>query len=85
MSGSFSSEKDRTLPEGVSSRGLSDPQIQLISGHESKMSLEIYQHLSLDAVEPADGVSASLLHPPLPALPLKLVFVIERIHDQPQL
>ena len=23
--------------------------------------------------------------PPLPALPLKLVFVIERIHDQPQL
>ena len=35
---------------------------------------------------PADGVSASpLLHPPLPALPLKLVFVIERIHDQPQL
>ena len=34
----------------------------------------------------ADGVSASLLlHPPLPALPLKLVFVIERIHDQPQL
>jgi hypothetical protein len=34
---------------------------------------------------PADGVSASLLHPPLPALQLKLVFVIERIHDQPQL
>jgi hypothetical protein len=32
---------------------------------------------------PADGVSASLLHPPLPALPLKLEFVIERIHDQP--
>jgi hypothetical protein len=35
------------------------------------------------SVPPADGVSASLLHPPLPALPLKLVFVIERIHDQP--
>jgi len=32
-----------------------------------------------------DGVSASLLHPPLPALPLKLVFVIERIYDQPPL
>jgi hypothetical protein len=38
-------------------------------------------------VAPADGVSTSLLHPPLPspALPLKLVFVIERIHDQPQI
>ena len=33
--------------------GLSDPQIQLISGHESKKSLEIYQHLSLGAVEQA--------------------------------
>jgi site-specific recombinase XerD len=31
--------------------GLSDAQIQLISGHESKRSLEVYQHLSLDAVE----------------------------------
>jgi hypothetical protein len=30
-------------------------------------------------------MSTSLRHPPLPALPLKLVFVIERIHDQPQL
>ena len=28
-------------------------QIQLISGHESKKSLEIYQHLSLGAVEQA--------------------------------
>jgi hypothetical protein len=27
--------------------GLSDAQIQLISGHSSKKSLEIYQHLSL--------------------------------------
>jgi len=27
----------------------------------------------------------SPLHPPLPALQLKLVCVIERIHDQPQL
>ena len=33
--------------------GLSDAQIQLISGHESKRSLEVYQHLSLDAVEKA--------------------------------
>jgi hypothetical protein len=41
---------DRTL---LTSHGLSDAQIQLISGHESKKSLEIYQHLSLDAVEQA--------------------------------
>ena len=33
--------------------GLSDAQIQLISGHGSKKSLEIYQHLGLDAVEQA--------------------------------
>jgi len=33
--------------------GLSDARIQLISGHESKKSLEIYQHLSLGAVEQA--------------------------------
>jgi hypothetical protein len=32
---------------------LSDAQIQLISGHESKKSLEVYQHLSLDTVEDA--------------------------------
>jgi integrase/recombinase XerD len=37
----------------LTSRGLSDAQIQLISGHESKKSLEVYQHLSLDAVEEA--------------------------------
>ena len=37
----------------LTSRGLSDAQIQLISGHESKKSLEIYQHISLDAVEQA--------------------------------
>ena len=35
------------------SRGLSDAQIQLSSGHESKKSLEVYQHLSLNAVEKA--------------------------------
>ncbi len=37
----------------LTGQGLSDAQIQLISGHESKKSLEIYQHLSLDAVESA--------------------------------
>jgi integrase/recombinase XerD len=37
----------------LTSRGLSDGQIQLISGHESKKSQEIYQHLSLGAVEQA--------------------------------
>ncbi len=34
----------------LSAQGLSDAQIQLISGHESKKSLEVYQHLSLDTV-----------------------------------
>jgi hypothetical protein len=33
--------------------GLSDAQIQLISGHESKKSLEIYQHPSLSGVQGA--------------------------------
>jgi hypothetical protein len=28
----------------LTSKGLSDAQIQLISGHESKKSLEVYQH-----------------------------------------
>jgi integrase/recombinase XerD len=37
----------------LTARGLSDSQIQLISGHASKKSLEIYQHLSLQAVENA--------------------------------
>jgi integrase/recombinase XerD len=32
---------------------LSDAQIQLLSGHASKTSLEVYQHLSLEAVEGA--------------------------------
>jgi len=32
---------------------LSDAQIQLISGHKTKKSLEVYQHLSLQAVESA--------------------------------
>jgi integrase/recombinase XerD len=37
----------------LTAKGLSDSQIQLISGHESKQSLEIYQHLSLQNVEQA--------------------------------
>ena len=37
----------------LTSRGLSDAQIQLLSGHESKKSLEVYQHLSLETVEQA--------------------------------
>ena len=37
----------------LTAQGLSDAQIQLISGHESKKSLEVYQHLSLDIVEDA--------------------------------
>jgi integrase/recombinase XerD len=37
----------------LTTRGLSDSQIQLISGHESKKSLEVYQHLSLQNVEQA--------------------------------
>ncbi len=37
----------------LTARGLSDSQIQLISGHESKKSLEVYQHLSLKDVEQA--------------------------------
>jgi len=32
----------------LTSQGLTDAQIQLISGHESKKSLEVYQHISLE-------------------------------------
>ena len=35
----------------LTSQGLPDSQIQLISGHASKKSLEVYQHLSLAEVE----------------------------------
>ena len=35
----------------LTAQGLSDAQIQLISGPESKKSLEVYQHLSLESVE----------------------------------
>lgn len=37
----------------LTGKGLSDAQLQLISGHQSKKSLEIYQHMSLDTVESA--------------------------------
>jgi integrase len=37
----------------LTSKGLTDSQIQLISGHQSKKSLEIYQHLSFQSVEKA--------------------------------
>lgn len=36
----------------LTSHGLGDAQIQLISGHASKKSLEVYQHLSLADVQP---------------------------------
>jgi integrase/recombinase XerD len=36
----------------LTAQGMPDSQIQLISGHASKKSLEIYQHLSLAQVEP---------------------------------
>jgi hypothetical protein len=37
----------------LTSKGLTDAQIQLISGHESKKRLEVYQHLSLESVDKA--------------------------------
>ena len=37
----------------LTAQGLADAQIQLISGHATKKSLEVYQHLSLASVQPA--------------------------------
>ena len=37
----------------LTANGLTDAQIQVISGHESKKSLEVYQHLSLESVNNA--------------------------------
>lgn len=37
----------------LTGQGIPDAQIQLISGHASKKSLEVYQHLSLSSVQPA--------------------------------
>ena len=44
----------------LTAKGLTDAQIQLISGHGSKKSLELYQHLSLESVYRAyqDAVQA---------------------------
>jgi len=44
----------------LTSQGLSDSQIQLISGHATKQSLEVYRHLSLETTEQAyqDAVQA---------------------------
>jgi integrase/recombinase XerD len=44
----------------LTKQGLSDSQIQLISGHSSKKSLEIYQHLSLESVEASYQAAAQL-------------------------
>ena len=56
---------------------LSDAQIQLLSGHASKKSLEVYQPLSLDAVDGAYQQAVKLLEVqlflrlvPAPTLPL---------------
>jgi len=35
----------------LTAQGVSDAKLQLISGHESRKSLELYQHLSLESVE----------------------------------
>ncbi len=37
----------------LTAKGLTDAQIQVISGHESKKRLEVYQHLSLESVDTA--------------------------------
>ena len=36
----------------LTSQGLTDAEIQVISGHSSKASLEVYQHLSLKDTAP---------------------------------
>lgn len=41
----------RQILSYLTKQGLSDAQIQLISGHASKKSLEVYQHLALDDVQ----------------------------------
>jgi integrase/recombinase XerD len=37
----------------LTAKELSDAQVQLISGHGTKKSLEVYQHLSLESVKNA--------------------------------
>lgn len=46
-------ERDAANGWPGATQALSDPQIQLISGHESKKSLEVYQYLSMPTVEDA--------------------------------
>jgi hypothetical protein len=36
----------------LTEQGLPDAKIQLISGHSTKKSLEVYQHVSLGSVQP---------------------------------
>jgi integrase/recombinase XerD len=45
----------------LTSQGLTDAQLQLISGHESRKSLQVYQHLSLEAVQGAYQQAVRLL------------------------
>jgi integrase len=45
----------------LTAQGLTDSAIQLISGHSSKKSLEIYQHLSLADVKKSYQDAAKLL------------------------
>ena len=45
------------------------------------MATEYRNNAKVNVVTRRYGVSTSLLHPPLPALPLKLAYVIERIHE----
>ncbi|WP_407571441.1 tyrosine-type recombinase/integrase [Deinococcus altitudinis] len=49
------------MPTFLTGQKLSEAQIQLLSGHVSKESLEIYQHLSLDAVDAAYQQEVRLL------------------------
>jgi hypothetical protein len=44
----------------LTSWSLSDAQIQQISGHESKKSLEVYQHLSLESVDKGESMKSVL-------------------------
>jgi hypothetical protein len=46
----------------LTSRRTLDTQIQLISGHSSKKSLEVYQHLSLETVNGLPGSSETAAH-----------------------
>jgi hypothetical protein len=49
----FRSMQNHQMLTYLTSKGLSDAQIQLTSDHKTKKSLEVYQHLWLQAVESA--------------------------------